>query len=240
MNRDNAPNLSLIIPCYNEARRLPRTISMLRRWAGEFRHPIEVVLVVEPSVDGTLALASSLQDDDRISFVVIPHERRLGKGGAVRTGMLRARAPVAGFMDADGATDLSFFTEAHERVAGGHADVVIASRYLPQSVITTPQPPLRQLSSALFRLLTRAVLRLPFSDTQCGAKVFRREVIPSLFGNLKEYGFAFDVEVLLKAVQNGLRIEERPCIWTDRSGSTVRALPDGIKMARRIWALRGR
>ncbi|MFE8700908.1 glycosyltransferase [Cytobacillus sp. FJAT-54145] len=230
-----SPFLSLIIPCYREAERLPSTIKSLLSWKETFPHSLEVILVIEPSPDETLDVARSLANTHEW-MTVIENEQRLGKGGTVAHGMKQANGEWRAFCDADGATDFSFFTQVFSQTP--LPSIIIASRAHPQSQLIPKQPFFRQLTGLLFRYATRLITHLPYPDTQCGCKVFHHTLVPILFEPLQEQGFAMDVELLLKARRLQEPVLELPCIWRDQPGSTVHPIQDGLRMLTTLIRLR--
>jgi dolichyl-phosphate beta-glucosyltransferase len=223
--------LSLILPCYNEAERLPATLGAhLAQLAGD-PGQVEVVIVDDGSTDATAAVAEAVAAADA-RVRVIRTEPNHGKGFAVRTGMLAASGELLVFTDADG----SYGPGEVERVVSALADhpVAIGTRVHDRTGATLG----RRIASRVFNRTLRLLLRLPFRDTQCGLKGFRREVARELFGRARVDGFAFDVEVLLLARRLGLAVAEVPVRAQERDGSRVRLLLDGRRMLGEVWAAR--
>ncbi len=225
-----APFLSLVIPAYNEAQRLEACVRALRGHLASANVPHEVVLVVERSTDGTLELARKLTEG-QAAFHVIGNEAQIGKGHAVRTGMLAARGEITFFMDADLSTPLEeiatflAFFDAHTDV-----DVLIGNRAHAQSEIVKSQSFIRRKMGQMFNAILRAIVGIRVSDTQCGFKAFRRPAREAIFTRQKLDGFAFDVEVLLLAEKLGHRIADLPVRWTNAEGSKVHLLRDSLRM----------
>lgn len=228
-----SPMLSIIIPAYNEEKRLPSTMEKLVEFTNLYTIPIEVIIVVEPSPDKTLEVAKEWED--KLKYVkVIENEKRLGKGGTVRKGVLQSTGKYVSFMDADGATHLSFLAESYNILEKKEYDIVIASRSLKDSQLIHKQPPFRQFIGFIFRKITQTFLGLPYNDTQCGCKIFDRHTVNKLFDEVIEEGFAFDVELLIKAKKYQYTVLEKPCIWEDMEGSTVNPFVDGMNMLKAI------
>jgi dolichyl-phosphate beta-glucosyltransferase len=223
--------LTLVLPCYNEAERLPRTLDT---YLGRLPHSpaeVEVLVVDDGSTDGTATLASTVAAGDSRVRVLRCHRNR-GKGFAVRTGMLAAGGELVVFTDADG----SYQPDDVERIVAALADapVAIGSRDLR----TQPSSATRQLASVLFNRAMRTVLDLPFRDTQCGLKGFRREAALEVFGRARLDGFAFDAEVLYLARQLGLQVVEVDVRAEERDGSKVRVAIDALAMLGEALAVR--
>ena len=227
-----APYLSLVIPAYNEAQRLEACVRSLRGHLATANVSHEVVLVVERSTDGTLELARQLTAG-QAAFRVIGNETQLGKGHAVRCGMLAARGEITFFMDADLSTPLAEITtflayfDTHPEV-----DVLIGNRAHAQSEIMKSQSFVRRTMGQMFNAILRAIVGIRVSDTQCGFKAFRRPACEAIFTHQKLNGFAFDVEVLILAEKLGLRIADLPVRWMNAEGSKVHLLRDSFRMLR--------
>jgi glycosyltransferase involved in cell wall biosynthesis len=176
------------------------------------------------------------EDDRRVECVAYP---KLGKGGVIAETFRRADADLVAFVDADGATppqELLRLAEAAER-----ADGAIASRRHPAAVLPARRPVTRQVTSAGFSFAVRRLMGLPYADTQCGAKVLRREVIDAVLPRLQVSDLLFDVDLLAAARECGFHIVEVPTIWIDQDGSRVRPVADTRRMGGsllRLWARR--
>jgi glycosyltransferase involved in cell wall biosynthesis len=229
--------LTLVFPCYNEAERLPRTLAVylaeLSRQPGE----VEVLVVDDGSTDQTSAVADAIAArDDRVR--VIRSQRNHGKGFGVRTGVLEAQGKLIVFTDADG----SYGPHDVARVAAALTDAAVAIGSRPAGWATGPLA--RRLASRLFNHAIRALLGLPFGDTQCGLKGFRRQAALEVFGRARLDGFAFDAEVLFLARRLGLQVDEVPVRAEERDGSKVQLVVDALCMLRdvlrvRRWAVSG-
>jgi glycosyltransferase involved in cell wall biosynthesis len=223
--------LTLIFPCYNEAERLPQTLTTylahLSRRPGE----VEVLVVDDGSTDQTFAVAQAIAaQDDRVR--VIRSQPNHGKGHGVRTGMLQAAGELLVFTDADG----SYGPGEVARVAAALADAPVAIGSRPAGWATGP--PARRLASRLFNRAIQSLLGLPFRDTQCGLKGFRRQAALEVFGRSRLDGFAFDVEVLFLARRLGLAVSEVPVRAEERAGSRVQLVVDALAMLGDVLRLR--
>ena len=223
--------LTIVLPCYQEADRLP---TALERYLAHFSagvRGVELLVVDDGSTDQTLAVAEAIAARDRrVRVLRCPTHR--GKGFAVRTGMLAGRGDRLVFTDADA----SYGPDQVERVlrALEGAPVAIGRR----GDLETSGPVLRRLASRVFNQAMRRLLGLPFRDTQCGLKGFRRDAARELFGRTRVDGFAFDAEVLFLARRLGLTVAEVPVSAELREGSKVRLAVDALRMLRDTWRVR--
>lgn len=230
------PDLSIVVPAFNEAGRLPGTIRTLLGFLAGRAGTSEVVVVDDGSSDATAELARGLLGG-RSGCTVVELGHHQGKGAAVRTGVMHATGSRIVFMDADLATDLDDL----ERVVSalGEADVTLGSRRVAGSQVEG-----FSVSGALahggFSRLARLVTGVPVEDFQCGFKAFRGPVAKAVFDRVEEPGFAFDVEVLALAHQMGYRIVEVPVRWRAMSGSHIRLLADSVGMLVQLVRIRRR
>lgn len=230
--------LQIVIPAYNEERRLPRTLRELRRHVGAHRGVlgrVEVIVVDNASTDRTAEVARAA-DSAGLPVRVVRCDRR-GKGAAVRAGLLATEADLVCFMDADGATGLDAIQDAWRRILLG-ADVVIGSRGLADSDTEARHCRTRSAGAAAYRRIAGR-LTPGIVDTQCGFKFFRGDLVRAVVGALRTPGFSFDVELLVLLSAAGARIDEMPVSWVDVPGSTFVPARHGAgafaELARIAW-----
>ena len=228
---------TLVVPMYREAPRIARTIHTLA--TSSLNDPrTEIILVDDGSDDDTVAVARAALGATSLTASIVRLERNLGKGGAVRAGVLASSGRAVAFSDADLSVGVADIERCFAPVESGNADVVCSSRAAAGSVIPVRQPRLRELSGRTFNLALRLLGLTRLHDTQCGLKVFAREAALLLFEQLSVTGFAFDVELLLFADRLGLRVEEVPVEWRHVEESRVRPVRDGFAMLRDALRLR--
>ncbi|MBV8173097.1 MAG: glycosyltransferase family 2 protein [Verrucomicrobia bacterium] len=239
MSKQIRPLLSLVIPAYNEAKRLPDTIRRIQEHRPSWNFPIEVTIVVEPSEDETLALAQNAARSCFELSVLTHHEKR-GKGFAVRSGMLRATGDFIFFTDADLSTPLEDLDAGIAIFRNDPAvDVLVGNRRHLESQILLRQNLSREWMGRVFNRVVQTFTDLHIRDTQCGFKGFRHRPAKEIFGRQRIDGFSFDVEVLLLARAMGFSIAEMPVHWTNSATSHVRVVHDSMRMFFDVIQVRG-
>ena len=232
-------DLSIVIPAYNEAKRIPRLFSDIAAFRQSFAGTLQVIVSDDGSSDDTLEVAKEtaalLGLAGALSVVASPENR--GKGHAVRQGILQSCGDLVLFCDADGATPMREFYRLRERIDAGY-DIAVGSRDLPESHIVVPQPLYRRLMGAAMRFLVWQLVVKGVHDTQCGFKLFRRAAAHSIFSRQTLDGFSFDVEVLFLARRLGWKVAEVPVEWHDQPGSKVNPLTAPPAMLRDLAVIR--
>lgn len=231
----NHASLSIVVPVFNEERRLPRLLEIVRRDGDEivaaagFRLA-ELIVVDAASTDSTAALLAASDDvGGRLTRLRLEGSR--GKGAAVRAGVLAARSPFVLMTDVDLSTPLADL-EQLALALGDDGDVAIGSRALAASRVLGRQPAYRELMGKTFNVGVRLLTGLPWRDTQCGFKLFRRATTRRLFELQRVDGFAFDVELLVLARRLGLRVSEVPVRWVNDPDTRVGLMTSSAEMAR--------
>jgi len=214
-------SISIIIPAYNEQSRLPDTLRRVEEYLQQGDWNFHEILVVDDgSTDGTVEAASEFANaNPNIRLLRNPGNR--GKGFSVRHGMLEARGDWRLFSDADLSTPIEELEKLWCAVAEGDSEIAIGSRALDRSLIGVHQPGYRESMGRFFNKVMRAATGLKISDTQCGFKMFRRDVAEEVFSRQKLERFGFDAEVLYVATRRGYRIVEVPVRWNHVEGSKV-------------------
>lgn len=232
------PDLSIVIPAYNEEARLGPTLRDYVRYCQESRRLAEVIVVDDGSVDRTSGVVNSFASQHPEVRLIRLAENH-GKGHAVRSGVVNARGKLVLFADADGATPISELERLESAVRGG-ADVAIGSRALHEGQVNVNARFYRRVMGRAFHLMVESLTVPGVKDTQCGFKLFRGVVAHDLFSRMRMRGFSFDVEVLMMAQRRGYRIAEVPVNWTHMQGSKVNLVTDSARMARDLFIIRGR
>ncbi len=229
--------ISIIIPAHNEEDRIEKTVS---DYAAFFRHKdieFEIVIVVNASKDRTLEIVKSLSKKYKeITFLDYVQG---GKGFAITEGFkyaLKMKNDLIGFVDADQATGPEAFYNLIKNING--YDGIIASRWLPQSIVKIKQSFLRQILSRGFNFIVRALLFLPYKDTQCGAKIFKDKALREVINEIGREQWAFDVGLLYRMRKKGLKIKEFPTTWEDKEGSKINVKKVPFQMFSSVIRLR--
>lgn len=238
MSNEIRPLLSLVIPAYNEAIRLPATLQRIQDHRRLWSFPSEIIIVVEPSEDRTLALAENAAKSVS-QLVVLTHHEKRGKGFAVRSGMLRARGDFIFFTDADLSTPLEDLDAGLQRFRKDRSiHVIVGNRQHPETRILLRQNLGREWMGKVFNRFAQTMTGLKIGDTQCGFKGFRHRAAKEIFGRQRIDGFSFDVEVLLLARALGFSTVEVPVHWTNSAASRVRVFRDSLEMLRDLLRVR--
>ena len=231
----SGPELSIVIPAFNEELRLPETLSRISSYVRASNRQTEVIVVDDGSTDRTADVANSFRGEIHYLRVVANKENR-GKGFSVRHGMMEANGRIVLFTDAD----LSAPIEEADKLLTALADhdVAIGSRALNRSLISVRQSVFREYAGMIFNFIVRAILRLPFVDTQCGFKAFRSEPCRVIFQQQRIERFGFDPELLYLARHHGLRSVEIPVRWAHSPATKVNMWRDSIQMFLDIFIIR--
>ena len=237
-------DLSIVIPAYNEEARLPKTLERIHRYLAAHSLRAEVIVVDDGSTDATAKLVKEA-GSNYAEVRLVSNGRNRGKGFSVKHGMLEARGEFALFTDADLSAPIEEADVLLKQLQEGGYDVAIGSRAINRKLIEVHESSFREMAGILFNYAVRLLAGLPFSDTQCGFKAFRRERARIAFEQQRTEGFGFDPEVLFLARRHGLRVVEVPVRWAHDSATKVNVVSDGIRMLTDLvtirWnALRGR
>jgi glycosyltransferase involved in cell wall biosynthesis len=232
-------SLSIVIPAYNEAIRLGNTLTAVVNYLRESWPNAEVIVVDDGSSDDTARIARAIfSDSGPLRTSVISYKSNLGKGRAVRLGLLAARSDVTLFSDADLSTPITETPKLVEPIASGQYDVTFGSRALDRKLIGVHQPWRREQGGRVFNLAVRLATGLPFWDTQCGFKAFRMSVCRPLVEAATVDRFGFDVELLYLAFRAGLRLKEVPVRWDHNEGSKISLASDSFRMLSEVGLIR--
>jgi dolichyl-phosphate beta-glucosyltransferase len=212
----NRPQLSVVIPAFNEAQRLPATLAQVHSYLATRGVRHELLVVDDGSTDGTSEVARAATGP----VAVLRHTPNRGKGHAVRAGMLAASGERRLMTDADLSTPIEELARFEAELERGF-DVAIGSRAVAGARIEVHQPFYREVMGRVFNRLVQALLLPGLHDTQCGFKLWRAEAAATAFAACRLDGFSFDVEVLYVARRMGRRIAELPVVWRNDAATRV-------------------
>ena len=232
-------SLSIVVPAYNEADRLGNSLGAIVSYLSDNFPDAELIVVDDGSSDKTAQIARQrLDEGERLRTSLISYKSNLGKGRAVRLGLLAARGDIALFSDADLSTPISEAPKLIEPIETGVCDVAFGSRALDRELIGVRQSWRREQGGRVFNLAVRLATGLPFWDTQCGFKAFRMSVCRPLIEAATIDRFGFDVELLYLAYKAGLKLKEIPVRWDHNEGSKVNLASDSLKMLSEVGLIR--
>jgi glycosyltransferase involved in cell wall biosynthesis len=232
-------SLSIVVPAYNEGGRLGESLRTIVSYLNDNAPQSELIVVDDGSTDNTAEAArQELTESGAVHTSVISYQSNLGKGRAVRLGLLASRSNIALFMDADLSTPITEIPKLVDPIERGECDLAFGSRALDRSLIGVHQPWRREQGGRVFNLAVRVATGLPFWDTQCGFKAFRMNVCRPLIEGATIDRFGFDVELLYVAYRAGLRLKEIPVRWDHAEGSKVNVASDSFKMLSEVGRIR--
>ena len=231
------PYLSIIIPAYNEAERIPETLLDMDKRLDGVEYSYEIVVVSDGSTDNTAEVVNNMKKVVRNLKLIDLHENQ-GKGGTVRQGMLLSAGTIRLFTDADNSTSIDQFEKMMPLFKEGR-DVVIGSRTIAGAQLDPPESVFRRCAGKALNLVVQALLLPGIWDTQCGFKAFTEDAAKKVFMASSIPGWGFDVEVLTLAKKMGYTIQEVPVHWVNDIRSHVR-MSAGLQFLRDISIIRWR
>lgn len=229
--------ISIVIAAYNEENRIKGSLYKIDRYLSDSSSDYEIIVVDDGSSDGTGPLVSEMSADiDNLRLV--RYETNMGKGYALRTGVLASRGDYVLLSDADLSTPVEEVSRLLQLLSHNRCDIAIGSRALAMSRIIRKQPWWRRGMGKIFNRIVRLVIMNDFRDTQCGFKLFNGEAAREIFSAARINRFAFDVEILALAMKKGYRIAEVPVRWKNAPGSKVNPVFDSIQMLFDLFRIR--
>ncbi|MFZ0662694.1 MAG: dolichyl-phosphate beta-glucosyltransferase [Acidobacteriaceae bacterium] len=227
---------SIVIPAYNEQARIGATLTEVIHSIEVHCWNAEVIVVDDGSTDATAQIVKSIAGQHPYVHLLSNGTNR-GKGCSVRNGILNASGEIVLFTDADLSSPIEEATRLFSAIREG-ADVAIGSRWLAQSRQTIRQPLYRRFFGRCFNLVTRAIMRLPFADTQCGFKAFTHSAAQTIFQLQRIERWGFDPEILFIALKRGYTVREVPVSWGHDERTRISYLKDGLQMLGELLLVR--
>jgi len=224
----HCPTFSIVIPAYNESERIPSSLRLVLECIRNHKWNAEVIVVDDGSRNSTVEVVKAIAAEAP-ELRLVRNPRNRGKGYSVRNGILQSLGEVVMFTDADLSSPMEEAEGLFAAIADG-ADIAIRSRWLERKRQTIRQPFYRQFLGPCFNPVTRAITGLPFADTQCGFKAFKRKAAQAVFQLQIVERWGFDSEVLFVGLKRGFRIDEVPVSWAHHERSRMIYLKDGIRM----------
>ena len=228
--------LSLVIPAFNEDRRIGQSLERILSFFRAQSYPFEIIVVDDGSTDRTVEVVRGLAASDP-RLRVEPQPQNRGKGEAIRKGMLLAGGKYLFFSDADLSVPIEAVPDFLSRLEAGD-DVAVGSRRIAGAVIEVHQPIHRELMGKVFTGLSNLILGLKLKDFTCGFKAFRRDAARELFSRQRLGGWSFDSEILYLAKSKGYRIAEVPVVWRNDEATKVRLGRDVVRSFVDLWNIR--
>jgi len=229
-------DISIVIPAFNESKRLPLFLDRVLAYCQKTDKIFEIIVVDDGSPDATFDIANSYNSKFE-HLHVIKNEQNIGKGYSVKTGILSAIGDVQVFIDADGSTAPEEISRNLHYLEEGY-DILIGSRVLKNEAQVLKTRWHRKFMGTIFNFCVRTFLFGDIKDTQCGFKMFKKEVIEPLFSRVKLRRFGFDIEFLYLAHKMGYKIKEEAVSWHHVTGSKVNVFKDSIEMFINILQIR--
>lgn len=237
--REMKPNISIIIPAFEEEARLGKSVGIILAYIKEEKLNAELIVADDGSKDKTAEVAEkACAEFPEINTKVIRYEKNRGKGFAVKTGMLAAKGDIALFTDADLSTPIEELPKLVQPIIDRKYDVTFGSRALDRTLIGVRQPWRREQGGKVFNLLVRILTGLPFWDTQCGFKAFDMKKFRPLLEVMQIERFGFDVEFLFVANLHGLNLKEIPVRWDHDERTKVDVFRDSQRMFNEVRLIR--
>ena len=229
--------LSLVIPAYNEQVRIAATLTTVESFLQSLKKPCEIILVDDGSVDGTLQAARERAGAESGIARIVTYPDNMGKGYAVRQGVLASRGDYVAFSDADLSASIDQLPKLFQAIEKGY-EVAIGSRAVKGSELLVRQPAYRELGGKALNLIIQALAVPGIKDTQCGFKLFSGDVAREVFGKSFVNGWAFDVEVLYLARRLGYTVAEIPVTWSNAQDTKVRPFRAGLEILKDVIRVR--
>ncbi len=233
-------DLSIVIPAFNEARKIARDVEEAALFFTREGLSGEIIVADDGSTDGTAAAARAAKVPPSVRFEAISLERNMGKGFALKAGVLATKGDVVIYADSGTCVPYRDSLPWIRGIRAGELDIAMASRRLKGTVIRADRPLRRRILGRAFHLAAIVIVGLPrrITDSQCGFKVYAGKVARDLYAGLETPGFLFELEIILKALRLGYRVEEFPMTWTCDLDTRLRPGSQARSLLRELLAVR--
>lgn len=233
-------DLSIVIPVFNEEQKIRRDIAAASRFLSHNKMKGEIIVVDDGSTDLTAEVVPDTAEHEGVILRLITYKEHTGKGKAVKTGILEAGSDLIMFIDSGNCVPFENLKRGIDRLKADECDIAHGSRFLKDSLITRPRKNNRKLVSYLFRKYIRVFGRIPkhLTDTQCGLKIYGKDIAHELYAECITDGFLFDVEIILRAGEQGYRILEFPIEWTSDPDSRLSVSAAFLSMFSELRSIR--
>ncbi len=211
--------ISLVIPAYNEEKRLPKSIQDFKSFFAKLNLEIEIIIIIEKSKDNTVQIAKKLTNNCKM-FKIIANDVQLGPGYAIKMGVDAAQGEYIFVTDADIPIPLTYVLKFLEHLnSNKDIDILLGNRAMGKT--NTKNPFIRKCASKVFNILVRNITGITATDTQCAFKAFRNKAAKKIFAHIRSHNAAFCVEALMLAKKFNLKYEEAPVTWTHSGGGYI-------------------
>jgi len=227
-------SLSIVLPLYNEEKRLPKLFSQIKKFANKQKYNMEFIFVDDGSIDKSLALIVKFKKENlkEVKIKIIGYKKNKGKGYAIKTGVLSSKNNWVLTMDVDLSVSFNQInTWLSKKLIEKGNYIFFGSRLVKGSKTITKK--YRTFAGIIFNFLLWLIIKKKFlgiNDTQCGFKLYNKKIIKKIFMNIKEYGYIHDVEILIIIRKNEYIVNELPVNWVHQEGSKINIVKDSIKM----------
>lgn len=233
-------DLSIIIPVFNEEQKIRHDIIAASNFLSSYEMTGEIIVVDDGSKDQTSEVALETTVDEGVSLKVIDYKDHIGKGYAVKAGIMEASSEIIMFIDSGNCVPYSNINRGIDLLTSGECEIAHGSRFLTRSLIKRSRKPYRRLASFLFRKYIRIHSRIPgnLTDTQCGLKLYGKGIAHELYAECITDGFMFDIEIILRARKKGYRILEFPIDWSSDPDSRLSVRGTFLRMFSELRTIR--
>lgn len=231
-------NLSLIIPAYNEEKKIEKDIREVYKYFEKEKINAEIIVSTDGVTDKTNSIIKRLQKEFS-SLKLIEEKSRIGKGAAIKSGVKIAQGKYIMFVDAGTCVPFRFINDGIKKINAGF-DCALGTRAVKKSLITRPQPLYRRIGSNIFGIIVRRIIKVPddIKDTQCGFKIYKQEVAKNLFQQLKTDGFMFDIEIILLAKKARYKMSQFPVEWRNDADTKFNPITGSIKNFKDLYKIK--